>query len=124
LPGGGRIDLTNSQAYTPRWSGNLGLSDHIDTPIGTFTPRVDASFRSLTFFDAANTIGQPGYEVYNASLRFSDRKERFTLNAGVNNFTNKAYRVGGASAFYAVPGYLDVTYAAPRQWFIGGSASF
>lgn len=124
LPGGGRIDLTNSQAYTPRWSGNLGLSDHIDTPLGTFTPRVDASFRSLTFFDAANTIGQPGYEVYNASLRFSDRKERFTLNAGVNNFTNKAYRVGGASAFYAVPGYLDVTYAAPRQWFIGGSASF
>jgi outer membrane receptor protein involved in Fe transport len=42
----------------------------------------------------------------------------------VNNFTDKAYRVSGASAFYAVPGYVDVTYAPPRQWFIGGSASF
>jgi iron complex outermembrane receptor protein len=124
LPGGGLIDLSSMQAYTPRWSGSLGLSDRIDMPIGTFTPRVDASFRSLTFFDAANTIGQPAYEVYNASLRFADRSDRFNITAGVNNFTNKAYRVSGASAFYATPGYVDLTYAPPRQWFIEGSASF
>src|SRR6185437_5471587 len=124
LPGGGRIDVTNQQAYTSRWSGNLGLSDRIDTPIGTITPRVDASFRSLTYFDAANTLGQPAYEVYNASVRFADPRNRYSLSAGVNNFTNKAYRVSGASAYYAVPGYVDVTYAPPRQWFIGGSASF
>jgi iron complex outermembrane receptor protein len=124
LPGGGRIDLTNQQAYTSRWSGNLGLSDRIVTAIGAFTPRVDASFRSLTYFDAANTVGQPAYEVYNASLRFSDPKDRYSITAGINNFTDRVYRVGGASAFFATPGYVDVTYAPPRQWFVGGSVSF
>jgi iron complex outermembrane receptor protein len=124
LPGGGLIDLSSMQAYTPRWSGSLGFSARIDTPLGTFTPRVDASIRSLTFFDAANTIGQPAYEVYNTSLRFSDRSNRFNVTAGVNNLSNKVYRVSGASAFYATPGYVDVTYAPPRQWFIEGSTSF
>lgn len=124
LPGGGRIDLTNQQAYTSRWSGNLGLSDRIDTPIGAFTPRVDATFRSLTYFDAANTVGQPAYELYNASVRFSGPSDRYSVTAGVNNFTNKVYRVGGASAYYATPGYVDVTYGPPRQWFIGGTYSF
>jgi iron complex outermembrane receptor protein len=124
LPGGGRIDLTNQQAYTPRWSGNLGLSYRFETSFGTFTPRVDGAFRSLTYFDAANTLSQPSYEVYNASLRFSDSKNRFSATVGVTNFTDKAYRVSGASAYYAVPGYVDVTYAPPRMWFISGSASF
>ncbi len=124
LPGGGRIDLTNQQPYTPRWSGNVGVSYHINTPIGAFTPRVDGSFRSVTFFDAANTLSQPGYGIFNASLRFSNSTNRYSLSAGVTNFANKAYRVSGASAYYAIPGYDETTYAPPRQWFIGGAANF
>jgi iron complex outermembrane receptor protein len=124
LPGGGLIDLSSQQAYTSRWSGTLGISRRIDAGFGSFTPRVDGSFRTLIFFDAANTVGQPAYEVYNASLRFSDPQERYRVTAGVTNFMNKAYRVSGASAFYAIPGYVEATYAPPRRWFIECSASF
>jgi iron complex outermembrane recepter protein len=122
----GRIDLTNTQAYTPRWSANLGLSYRINTGFGAFVPRVDGSFRSLTYFDAPNTpqIAQPGYEVYNASLRFTDTSRRYSLTAGVTNFTDKAYRVSGNSSLDAVSGYAEVTYAPPRRWFVEGRITF
>ena len=124
LPGGGRIDFSSQQAYTARWSGNLGVSQRIETGLGSFTPRIDGSFRSLTYFDAANTVGQPGYEVYNVSVRFSARKDLYSITAGVTNFTDKAYRVSGASAYYSTPGYVEATYAPPRRWFIQGAATF
>jgi iron complex outermembrane receptor protein len=122
----GIVPLNGQQAYTPEWSANLGLVYHVGTQVGTFAPRVDASYRSLTFFDAPNTpqISQPAYEVYNASVRWSDNSARYSLAGGVNNFTDKAYRVSGNSSLTSSSGYAEVTYAPPRQWFIEGSASF
>jgi len=122
----GRIDLSDTQAYTPRWSANLGVSYTIATGVGAFVPRVDGSFRSLTYFDAPNTpeIDQPTYEVYNASMRFTDTSKRYSATAGVTNFTDKAYRISGNSSLDAVSGYAEVTYAPPRQWFLAGSAKF
>jgi iron complex outermembrane receptor protein len=122
----GIVPLQGQQAYTPEWSANLGVVYHLTTPIGVFAPRIDASYRSLTFFDAPNTpqISQPGYEVYNASLRWTDSSGRYSLDGGVTNFTDKAYRVSGNSSLASSSGYAEVTYAPPRQWFIQGSASF
>ena len=122
----GRVDLDDQQAYTPEWSANVGLSYRIGTPVGMFTPRVDGSYRSKTFFDAPNTkqIAQPGYEVYNASLRFQSVNKRFTTTAGVTNFTDEAYKVSGNSSLTAASGYAEVVYAPPRQWFLDMSFAF
>jgi iron complex outermembrane receptor protein len=122
----GIVPMDGQQAYTPEWSANLGVVYHLTTPIGVLAPRIDASYRSLTFFDSPNTaqISQPGYEVYNASLRWTDSSGRYSLGGGVTNFTDKAYRVSGNSSLASSSGYAEVTYAPPRQWFIQASASF
>jgi hypothetical protein len=36
----------------------------------------------------------------------------------------RSQRVSGASACYATPGYVEVTYGEPREWFVGATASF
>lgn len=122
----GRVDLDDQQAYTPEWSANAGLSYRVGTPVGAFVPRVDGAYRSKTYFDAPNTeqIAQPGYEVYNASLRFESVNERFTATAGVTNFTNEAYKVSVNSSLTAASGYAEVVYAPPRQWFVEMSFTF
>jgi iron complex outermembrane receptor protein len=122
----GRVDLDDQQAYTPEWSGNLGVAYRIATGIGFFTPRVDGSYRSKTYFDAANTeqIAQEGYEIYNASLRYTDNAERFNITAGLTNFTDEEYRVSGNSSLTAASGYAEVVYAPPRQWFLEASYAF
>jgi iron complex outermembrane recepter protein len=122
----GRVDLTDLQAYTPKWSFSTGVSYRIDMPFGSLTPRVDLSHRSQTFFDAPNTpqIAQSGYEVINASLRFAALDSRWTLTGSVTNLTNKAYRVSGNSSLTAASGYAEVTYAPPRMWTVDLTYSF
>jgi iron complex outermembrane recepter protein len=122
----GIVPANGMQAYTPEWSANLGMSYRIDAPMGSIEPRVDGSYRSLTYFDAPNTpqISQPAYEVYNASVRWKDTSGRLSLAAGVTNFTDKAYRVSGNSSLASSSGYAEVTYAPPRQWFVEGTFSF
>jgi iron complex outermembrane recepter protein len=120
------VTLGDQQAYTPRWSANLGLSYRLMTGLGAFVPRIDGAYRSFTYFDAPNTpqIAQPGYEVYNASLRYTDPSSRYSMTAGVTNFTDRAYRVSGNSSLDAASGYAEVTYAPPRQWFVEGKVTF
>ena len=122
----GRVDLTDQQAYTPKYTANLGLSYRWRTPVGTFTPRADMFYRSETFFDAPNTeqIAQPAYEAYNGSLRYADSRGRWVITTGVTNFTNRRYRVSGNSSLTASSGYAEVVYAPPRQWFLQGSYNF
>jgi iron complex outermembrane recepter protein len=105
---------------------NLGLSYRIETGIGAFVPRLDGSYRSKTYFDAANTeqIAQEGYEVYNAALRYIGADERLSITAGVTNFTDEEYRVSGNSSLTAASGYAEVVYAPPSQWFLEAAYSF
>ena len=59
------------------------------------------------YFDAPNTeqIAQPGYEVFNASLRFQDRNDKYSVTAGMTNFSDEAYKVSGNSSLTAASGY-------------------
>jgi iron complex outermembrane receptor protein len=120
------VDLDDQQAYTPEWSGSLGLAYRITTPDGTFTPRIDASYRSKTYFDAPNTeeIAQPANDIYNASVRYQTSNEKFVATAGVTNFTDEAYKVSGNSSLTAASGYAEVVYAPPRQWFVSLNYKF
>jgi len=122
----GRVDLTDLQAYSPEWSGAIGVSYEIDLGFAFLTPRVDLSHRSRTFFDAPNTpqISQPAYELVNASLTLASNDDRWKLNATVTNLTDEAYRVSGNSSLTASSGYAEVTFAPPRMFTIDATINF
>ena len=122
----GRVDLTDLQAYTPKWTAALGASYEIILPFGTLTPRVDYSHRSKTYFDAPNTeqIAQPAYDLVNASLRLAGNGDRWSITGAINNLTNKTYRVSGNSSLTASSGYAEVTYAPPRMYTVDFTYKF
>lgn len=122
----GRVDLTDLQAYSPKWTAAIGASYEIDLGFAYLTPRVDLSHRSRTFFDAPNTpqISQPAYELLNASLTLASVDDRWKLTAAVTNLTDEAYRVSGNSSLTASSGYAEVTYAPPRMFTIDATINF
>ena len=122
----GRVDIDDMQAYTPKWSLNGGFAYRIPLGGGTLTPRVDASFRSKTYFDAPNTeqIAQNEYALVNVTLRYEAPGNRFSLAAGITNLTDKAYRGSGNSSLTASSGYAEVTYGPPRMFTVEGTVNF
>lgn len=122
----GRVDLDDMQAYTPKWSLNGGFAYRIPLSSGSLTPRVDVAYRSKTYFDAPNTeqIAQNKYALVNATLRYADRADRYSIAAGVTNLTNKAYIGSGNSSLTAASGYAEVTYGPPRMFTVEGTINF
>ena len=59
----------------------------------------------MTYFDAANDLKQPSYEVYGASVKFIDDTEPFSLAAGVINLTNRVYIDSAESSYSSPIGY-------------------
>jgi iron complex outermembrane receptor protein len=114
------------QAYTPKWSLNGGFAYRIPLSSGSLTPRVDVAYRSKTYFDAPNTeqIAQNKYALVNATLRYADRADRYSIAAGVTNLTNKAYIGSGNSSLTAASGYAEVTYGPPRMFTVEGTINF
>ncbi len=111
----------NALPYAPEWQAHVGLAYTAHGGSWAITPRVDASYQSATFFDATNTseIAQlGGYTVFNAQVVL--RKEqgaRIGLTVGVNNATDKLYRVAGNSSLTTGSGYAETAYARPRVYF-------
>ncbi|EQB29894.1 TonB-dependent receptor [Sphingobium ummariense] len=106
-------------AYTPEWTLSGSIAYEAQTSIGTITPRLDWSYRSAVRFDALNTpeLVQPGYHLLNANLTYVDPSEKWRVALGVTNLTNRHYLVGGFSDLPAT-GFVDGTYARPREWYL------
>ena len=86
--------LETTAPYVPRWQFSLGTQ--FTEPLGqagSITARIDGSYRSLVYFDLANTPAgsQPGYATANARLAWSDRDQRWTLALEIKNLTNRLY---------------------------------
>jgi len=65
----------------------------------TVTPHLDWAYRS-GFFTNANGINspelyQPGYSVFNGSIRWKAAQDRVSITAGVDNIANKKFRTFG-----------------------------
>ncbi len=92
--GGPTLDTT--APYVPRWQASFGAQ--YTQPLaaaGSLTARLDASYRSLVYFDLANTPAgaQPAYTLANARLSWSDAPARWTVAVEIENLTNKLYYV-------------------------------
>jgi iron complex outermembrane receptor protein len=111
----------NALPYAPKWQGHLGLAYTGHAGGWAITPRVDASYQNETFFDATNTpeIAQlGGYTVFNGQVVLKrEEGDRISVTLGVNNATDKIYRVAGNSSLSTGSGYAETAYARPRVYF-------
>ena len=83
---------------------------------GIVRPRVDWSYRSEQFFNAANTFRQPGYSLFNGSLTYISGDDDLRITLGVNNIADKYYFASGVvnDGFAADAGVPD----RGRQFYI------
>ena len=114
---GGLVDLDDNLAYTPQESINLGVSYLISSEWGTFTPRIDWSYRGNVFFDAPNTqsIAQDSYSLVNAALSWESADESWEMILAVRNLTDELYRTGGNASFSG-SAYAESIYARKQEW--------
>ena len=91
---------------------------------GTFTPRIDWSYRSTVYNDAVNTpeLVQPGYHLVNASIGFSDEDKRWGVTLGVKNLTKALYLGSGYADSFG--GIIEGVYGRPREWYLSARTSF
>jgi len=114
------LQVGNALPFAPRWQGHVGVAYTAHAAGLQFTPRVDASYQSRTFFDATNTpqIAQlGGYTVLNTSFVVAPATGPWRVTLGVNNATDKLYAVAGNSSLSTGSGYAEIAYARPREYF-------
>jgi len=116
-PAAGVQDLEGNRLNrSPKLSGNLGLSYRTDaTDRGRVTARLDASYRSKTYFREFNEAldAQKAYVLLNANLIWESPDERYRVRLYGTNLTKKAHiaALDSSDAF----GARFITWGAPRQ---------
>lgn len=86
----------NRVPYAPPVTANLAVEYAITLPAdrGRLTPHAGISFVGKTYFDETNTVRQNAYAVLDAGIAWSVGNH-FTVEAYVDNITNKTYAVYG-----------------------------
>lgn len=119
------ITLAKKFPFISKWNASIGAQYNIDAGFGTISPRVDWSYRSKFFFDAANVpvASQNGYSLVNASLSVTTNDDLWRFVLGTTNLTNKRYLL---SAYPSVgqSGYVEGAYARPREWSLKATRKF
>lgn len=116
-PAAGVQDLSGNRLNrSPEVSVNLGLGYKTDaTDLGRIIARVDASYRSKTYYREFNDPldAQKAYVQLNANLIWESPEERYRVRLYATNLTNEAHiaALDGSDAF----GSRFITWAPPRQ---------
>ncbi len=108
----------NRLAFSPKLSGNAGVSYDIAVGGLTITPHIDYYYQSKVYFDAANSeaIAQPSYGIVNASVSIGNDLQHWQVVASVTNAADELYRIAGFSALDSAAAYAESTYARGREW--------
>ncbi|WP_336982132.1 TonB-dependent receptor [Altererythrobacter fulvus] len=109
----------------PEWTLSAGISYKIEAQgLGSFTPRVDWSYRSTVYNDAVNTpeLVQDGYHLLNASLTYRDESEKWSVALGVKNLTDEVYLGSGYADSFG--GVIEGVYGRPREWYLSAKYAF
>jgi iron complex outermembrane receptor protein len=101
----------------PETTVSLGVSKEVlISNLSIVTLRADWSYRSETFNDAYNTkiLETDSYDLFDASVRWSNPQEDWTVVLSGRNLTNEEFLVTGVygTAFQSYEG----TYNRGRQW--------
>lgn len=97
----------NKLPYAPKQTATASVNYAFTTSqsASQWLLRVGLSHVGKTFFDEYNTIAQPSYTLFDASLVWS-WKEQFSINLYLNNITDEEYAVYGFDASSAGQGRL------------------
>jgi iron complex outermembrane receptor protein len=114
--------LHTTAPFVPRWQASLGIQyTQSLRGAGSLMMRIDEAFRSLVYFDLANTPGsaQSGYGLTSAHLSWTGRDHQWTAAVEVANLTNKLYYVTKTPALNADGSLFSVngTPGLPRTEF-------
>lgn len=118
----GASELVNA----PEWSLNAALSyDYALSGGDSFGLRLDGSYTSRVFNDAANTpaLMQGGYAIMNAMVNRQFAQGRYEVYAGVQNILDRHYIVGGYADLRDL-GIAEAVLARPRSWTAGVKVLF
>lgn len=88
------LDLSGNRLnYAPKYKVSGSVAYTIETPYGTFTPTVDATWTDRVYFTAYNTsrLSQPGYATLDLSVRWVGNNPDWTANLFMRNVTDKVY---------------------------------
>lgn len=113
------VTLASQLPSAPEWSLNGSVSYDVELDArGTLTPRVDWSYRSKVYNNAANdaAITQDAYQVVNASVSWTDAEGDWDVAVGATNLTDERYFTTGYANRSV--GYAEVLYARPREWYL------
>ena len=105
--------------YTPKWKWSVGMQYGIPVgDFGTLTPRIDASYQSVTYSLAANDPLNrlPAYTVLNARLTFATTEGGWQAAVEVTNLTDKYYVL--SKQVPSGPGYVNGQPGLPRRFAV------
>ncbi|MBN8820276.1 MAG: TonB-dependent receptor [Sphingomonas sp.] len=116
-PSGGNIQLAgNDTRNSPRWSWNLHGEYDVRAPIGVFTPSVDVSHKSRTYFSEymRSIESSAAYTMVDASLGFETNDGRIRAQLWAKNLFD-VFRPSSTFAL-ATGRLLGVTWLPPRTY--------
>ena len=114
--------LTSKPIGVPERTANLGLQYAVQGGGWTLTPRVEYSFKSKIYNDAANTeaIASPALGLWNARISWEPSGQHWSVVASVANLADKAYFAANSdqgTTREAVPGMPRTYMLSVRRRF-------
>jgi iron complex outermembrane receptor protein len=116
-PGGGNIQLAgNDTRNSPRWSWNVHGEYDLIAPFGIFTPSVDISHKSRTYFSEymREIESSAAYTIVDASLAFETNDNRIRAQLWTKNLFD-VFRPSSTFAL-ATGRLLGATWLPPRTY--------
>lgn len=104
--------------YTPRWKESVGLQYEIEAGnLGSFTPRIDESYQSVTWGVAVNSPRTviPAYTLTNARLTWRNKARDLEASLEVTNVFDTYYYLT-TSEISATTGVANAQPGRPREW--------
>ncbi|KQX18562.1 MULTISPECIES: TonB-dependent receptor [unclassified Sphingomonas] len=119
-PGAQGVTLATKLPYVSKWQLSGGASQ--DLPLadwGRISFRGDVSYRSAYSPDIENApvLRQRGYTIVNVSATLLPEEERWSLQAGARNLTNKRFIQGGL-ADPAGLGQTSASFSVGAEWYV------
>ncbi len=85
-------DATDNRLQnTPDWTGNLGATYTVDTPIGSFVLAGNYYHNDGYFASPENRLRQPAYDVVDASLTWTSADKHYSIRVWGKNLGNALY---------------------------------
>jgi iron complex outermembrane receptor protein len=118
FPGGPAIG--DMAPYVPKFKVDVGAQySYVMGNAGSLTPRLDWTWQSKTYNDAANSpmAKQDAYGVLNAHLLYEDADAKWQAKFEVRNLTNKFYYINEFN-LYGAAGMLVGQPSVPRTFMV------